>query len=242
MYNSEAPIGDELLSAWLDDELSPEDRQRVAAALATQATLAARLEQLRLANDLTRQHARVIDALPLSPRLDALLAAAPERTSAEVIAMPVRHTWRLTQPVALAASVLLTLGLGFGLLRDNGAAAGAPDLHAALLAEVRSGDTLAVGELQLSPRFSFRNSDGQWCRLYRVDGAAQSLDNVACHDGSTWLQQASLPAAVQDDSQYLPATSDSRALDTVLDELMQGAPLALDMEERLIDNGWSTAD
>lgn len=260
MHNTEAPIADELLSAWLDDELAPAERARVDAALAAQPALAARLQQLRLANELTRRHAGAIDQLPLRPALQALLAQAPEASAAAASAEPsangsgatilplrarITRQWQqLNQnTLALAASLVLAVGLSVGVMQRN--TDNAQDgfaLHAALLEQVASGDTLQIGATSLSPRFSFRATDGNWCRVYHVDEASQSLDNIACREGDAWTLQVSVPAPQQDAGVYVPATSDAAGLDAELDRLMQGAPLALDTEARLLREGWQAPE
>lgn len=256
MHNTEATITDEMLSAWLDDELAPPVRMRVDAALLAQPALAARLQQLRLANELTLRHAGTIDQLPLRPALQALLAQAPEASTATTSAegtgatiLPlharIMRQWQQLHPstLALAASLVLAVGLSVGVMQRN--ADNAQEgfaLHAALLEQVASGDTLQIGATSLSPRFSFRATDGNWCRVYRVDEASQSLDNIACREGDAWTLQVSVPAAQQDAGVYVPATSDSASLDAELDRLMQGAPLALDTEARLLREGWQAPE
>jgi hypothetical protein len=258
MHNTEAPIADELLSAWLDNELSQTERARVDAALAAQPALAARLQQLRLANELTRRHAGAIDQVPLRPALQALLAAAPEArpatsaaANAGAVILPLRtrlmRQWQQLSPaqgsLALAASLLLATVLTFGVLqRNSDSAQDGFAMHAALLEQVASGDTLQIGATSLSPRFSFRATDGNWCRVYRVDEANQSLDNIACREGDAWTLQVSVPAAPQDAGVYVPASSAAGSLDEELDRLMQGAPLALDTEARLLREGWQAPE
>lgn len=252
MHNNDITITDELLSAWLDAELAPAERAHVDAALAAQPALTARLEQLRLANELTRRHAGAIDQLPLRPALQALFTAEPAlgaTTGAAILPFRARFARQLQQlgraqeAWALAASLVLAVGLGFVVMqRDDSAADPAFALHAALLEQVASGDTLQIGATSLSPRFSFRATEGNWCRLYHVEEAGQGRDNIACRKGDGWSLEASLPAAAQDSDLYVPATSGADALDTELDRLMQGAPLAQDTEARLLREGWQTAE
>lgn len=248
MHTNDTPIGDELLSAWLDAELAPAERARVDAALAEQPALAARLEQLRQANWLTRQHAGAIDQHPLRPALQALLGAAPAAELAVgATILPLRsriaRQWQQLRQgpgaLALAASLMLAVGLGFVVMqRDDSSADAAFALHAALLEQVASGDTLQIGSTSLSPRFSFRATDGNWCRLYRVNEAGRSLDNIACLEDDSWSLKASLPAVQQDGNLYVPATRDAASIDAELDRLMQGAPLSQDTEARLLREGW----
>lgn len=241
MQNS-TPIGDELLSAWLDDELAPAERERVAAAIAAQPALAARLEQLRLANELTRRHAGAIDARPLPAALLHLLENAEQPAALpHNVTVLHGHKWQ-ARPVAVAMAAVLVLAVGIafnGLQRD--ATPGVPDLQAALLEQVPSGSSIAAGELQLTPRFSFRNSEGNWCRLYHVAGAVGSTDNIACRMGAGWELQASLAAVTADDSEYRPATGAGSELDTVLDTLMRGAPLSAAEERAVLQQGWDVS-
>lgn len=260
MHSRADLIDDELLSAWLDNELDAPEHQRVSAALAAQPALAERLQQLRLANELTRRHASAIDALPLPTALQSLLAqadtvaanadqrgASADAANASVVQLPLRAA-RRWQPasLALAASVILTVGLAFNVLwrSDTGST---PDLYAAQLQQVSSGEELVLGELHLSPRFTFRSNDGAWCRLYRLQDATQTLDNVACRSGSIadaangWQLRASLPTMATDNTQYLPASRDDGNLDAVLDTLMRGAPLPAAEEAVLLQQRWNAA-
>lgn len=254
MNHQQAPIGDELLSAWLDDELATAERERVAAALTQQPALAARLEALRLANELTRRHAQAIDTLPLTLQLNTLLQASlpgPAATAApagaaRVLPWPQRlRRWQNVQPLALAAGLLLAVGLSWTVLQrtgSNDAVVMEMAVNAALLEQIASGERVQLGDLALSPRFSFRSAEGQWCRLYRVDAPTLSSDEVACRGTVGWELRASLPATSEAGSQYLPASSDNAGLDTVLDALMQGAPLPLASEAELIRQGWNSDD
>lgn len=255
MNHHNAPIGDELLSAWLDDELPAPDRERVAAALEVDPGLVARLAALRFANELTRQHARDIDRAPLSPALRALLQDAPEPapgnavnhdtpvTTAHQATLLPWHSriaaWRGFQPLSLAASLVLAVVLSYSVLQPSDD----PELalHAALLEQVASGESLQLGDLALNPRFSFVGSQGQACRVYRVSGPSVSSDEIACRSERGWDLQVSVPAMVQGDDQYLPAGSNVSALDSTLDALMSGAPLSLEAERELMLQGWTAA-
>ena len=248
MNHHDAPIGDELLSAWLDDELPTPERERVAEALETDPGLVARLAALRLANELTRQHARRIDPVPLSPALqdapDPAVAAANNSATAALQppALPWHSrvaAWRGFQPLSLAASLLLAVVLSYSVLQP----ADEPQLalHAALLEQVASGETVQLGDLALSPRFSFVGNQGQACRVYRVSAPSLSNDEIACRSEQGWELQASVTALAQGGDQYLPASSSDSALDSTLDALMSGAPLSLEAERELMLQGWTAA-
>ena len=104
-----ASADDVLLTAWLDNELPPEELAALDRRLATEPALAARLEYLRRADR------------PFAPAYDALLAAAPatklDQTLAEVlvhrpaVANPQRFSRRW---MAVAAALLLFAGGAVG--------------------------------------------------------------------------------------------------------------------------------
>eukprot|EP00752_Nemacystus_decipiens_P019397 g17453.t1 len=97
-----SPISDETLTAFMDGELSTEERREIEAALASDPALAARLEALDLP----------LDALKAG--FDSLLTAAPAYPEdASSKALPARESsWRLP---AMAASIL-AIGMLIGTL------------------------------------------------------------------------------------------------------------------------------
>ena len=95
------PLGDDELHAYADNQLSPERADEVAAALAREPALAARVGEIR------RQNARLRDALDpwLGEPLPRKLLAAAAGSSA-------RSRW-LPAAFAVAASLVLGIGLGW---------------------------------------------------------------------------------------------------------------------------------
>ena len=66
-------ITNDMLSAYIDGELAPEEMERVARAIAADELLAARLEQFRRVDRLLTEFSSAIDAQPLPPAVLALL-------------------------------------------------------------------------------------------------------------------------------------------------------------------------
>ena len=96
-------ITNEMLSAYIDGELAPEEMERVARAIAADELLAARLVQFRRVDRLLTEFSSAIDAQPLPPAVLALLeppcadAGVPARSSTRAT---VRHpvSRRLSAP------------------------------------------------------------------------------------------------------------------------------------------------
>jgi anti-sigma factor RsiW len=99
--SSNMPISDEELHAYADDQLPRERASEVAATLAREPTLAARVAEIR------RQNALLRDAL------DPWLAEPLPRKLLSAAASGVRKRWRWL-PAALGAAASLVLGLGLG--------------------------------------------------------------------------------------------------------------------------------
>jgi hypothetical protein len=166
-------LNDELLSAYLDNELDDPRREAVSAALATDAGARLRLERMRQADRALRT------ALPL-PQGDSFEATVAARIQMGR-AMP---RWQRTVlPWALAASVA---GLVAGSLLPR---AQSPDglsapnsVLARALDEQRSG---AAGQ-GTSMVLSFQAEDGRYCRLFRVARTADSGEGLACRGSADW--------------------------------------------------------
>src|SRR6266850_2487635 len=96
------PLSDEELHAYADDQLPRERASEVAATLAREPALAARVAEIR------RQNALLRDAL------DPWLAEPlPRKLLSAAAASGVRKRWRWL-PAALAAAASLVLGIGLG--------------------------------------------------------------------------------------------------------------------------------
>lgn len=198
------PFNDEQLMAYADGELAAAEHAAVEAAVAADPALAARVERFRAGRRLLKQRfdavaeAPVPQALldllqapaardkvvPLRPRASAPAAAAPRRT---------RPVW----PMALAASLLLALGLAGGgwLLRGPGAVAADPLV--AVLEQSPSGELRRAGEEEFLVLASLASADGRWCREYERGPAGGAMQRgLACRDADGgWQQEAVPPAA-----------------------------------------------
>lgn len=212
-------VSDEILTAFLDGELPQDERARVAAALGSDAALAARFAQLQQAR--AAATAAASRAAPGSPRAQ----------------------W---QRWSLAASILAVVGAGivflsqqqpagaqFALAPASGTTLARGHPLAATLSETASGTAREwPGPVTrggtVYPVLSFRDGTGSLCRKFAVaDGRAVSI-GVACRRSGSWKIEAIAPAAGRSTAAEgnVPASGDMpAAVVAAIDRLMQGDAL-----------------
>lgn len=239
-------IDDNLLSAFLDGELQEPQMQAVRAALASDPALAARLEALARVNVQVKQHARALDTRPLPAAVHALLQTDPVVQPASGTAL--YRPWQDWRPrsarnLALAASIVGVLGFAVTYLNSTdrtGQRSELPALaaYSGLLDSSPSGTVVTTGEITVLNRFSFRNTQNQYCRQYQLHNAAASSENIACRTDQGWNLVANLPVPVQADAAAYQAASTANDLNVLLDTMMQGAALDLATEADLINRAW----
>lgn len=246
-------ISDELLSAYIDGELGPEDAERVRNAIAADEALAARLCQFNHVDALLTEFSRSIDASPLPAEVLARLQAPPPDN---VVRLPRRSRWWAV--TALAAGFVLAVAIGMQLDTDDGHGSGfdaivrvgpvepASVLHVAL-EEVLSDTAYAAADepaLTVTPVLSFVSTQQQFCREFRVDAGTRAVRGLACRRDGNWeaLKLIDVGAANDGRSDYATATASTDAdFDAFVDALVADAPLGADAEARLLREGWSPA-
>lgn len=219
-------LDDATLMAFADGELPEARASEVAAAVALDPALAARLERFRTVR---AKLAGSLDGLAPPP---ADLLARAERAQA-MRPSPVR-IWG----PALAASVAgLVIGAAaVTALRPAGDLG--PDMAArgALVAvlEATPSGTAAGG---MEPLYSVVAADGRVCRAFRTVGG-RTYEGVACREGDGWRVLA-LAEAPRRPTGYGQASGDEpAAVGAALDVLQAGAPLSAAAEAGLIRRGW----
>ncbi|MCP5152089.1 MAG: hypothetical protein H6982_15140 [Chromatiales bacterium] len=236
-------IDDAELVAYVDGELPPAERARIAEAIERDAGVAARARTLRDSATLLRG---LFDAPMREPLPERLLVAATAgrggvggvdlaavdsgptvvpggvaeaggpsaEASDNVVEFPSRRQRRWWQPMALAASVTLGIGLAAGYLAGGGStsptgtvvASAASDTLAGLIAasDAAVRDVLdttpsgtpvtlpagAPGAGEVMPVLSFRDGAGRICRQYQQRIGSEtlqaSLGGVMCHTDAGW--------------------------------------------------------
>ena len=255
-------LTNEMLSAYIDGELAPEEMERVRDAIAADELLAARLRQLRRVDRLLTEFSNTIDAEPLPPAVLALLtppradAHAPEKGEPGVAMMPVarRPLHRGAGALALAASAVLALAIVFQLDSRDGREAGfeeivrtgaiAPSsaLHHALEG-ARSDEPYAANgnDVEITPVLSFMSTRQEYCREFRVDAGIRAARGLACRRNERWETLRVVAAEVRgSDAHYATATAETdEDFDNFVDGLVADAPLDAKAETRALQSGWA---
>jgi anti-sigma factor RsiW len=226
---------DETLMAFADGELGPAEAASVAAAAATDAALAARIDTFRASRAriaTLRIDTPPPDALVARIRaLDAAGAAAPS-PAAQVLPFtprPRAPMWQL--PLAACVALLAGLAIGAFLPRTDDSAGTGPAILAMsglddALAALASGDSVTLaGGARLTAISSFETETGDLCREIEI-AAPQGTTTaaIACRAPAGWETRLALVAEGGADG-YAPAGS-LDALDAWLAANGAGAPLS----------------
>jgi hypothetical protein len=256
-------ITNEVLSAYIDGELAPEEMARVRDAVAGDELLAARLRHFRRVDRLLTEFSLGIDAEPLPPAVLALLApprvdtdagASNEVGAAELPFARRPRRW-VAGVLALAASLVLAVAIGLqldarrgvetgfdGLVRTGSVAPSSPLYHA--LEDVPSDEAYAAASdagVEITPVLSFVSTQQEYCREFRVDADARAARGVACRRNDRWetLKVVAAEARIGGTAHYATATAETdEDFDTFVDGLVADAPLGADAEARALRNRW----
>jgi hypothetical protein len=243
-------ISDETLMAYLDNELPPDERARVNAALVLDSALQARLRRQERVREL------------LSEAFDpALHRSVPERLVDAALRTPIPMQWHVQRAFALPfrgasfgdvvrawapllapAMATLVIGLAIGFFAGSGDSGGLAqgglvadgDLAHALdrqLAsdDVRSGPRVAV---------SFRARDGRFCRSFDMGAARDNLAGVACRNENTWSIVALAAAEPRRGAYELAGSGMPDVVRQSVTQMMTGEALNAEGERRAREAGW----
>jgi hypothetical protein len=248
-------ITDELLVAYVDDELDAAQRAMVSSVLEDNPALCRRADEMRLARDLLRE------AFPLRP--DALVPAClydAENRLAEACARRSSRSRRAFRSLkrrkyAIAAGFVLCVAL-FGsylawrvasepvqlpvtaLMRID------PDtpLHR-VLESTPSAEVINVPAEDAAMRavLTFRAKDGRFCREFEILASSGGSTGIACRAHGDWRAEVLLSAAAAppNSNYYTPAAgADEPAVAEVVERLIQGDPFSAEEEARALASGW----
>lgn len=235
-------VTDEMITAWLDGEVSPQQREEIEQAVAASPQLSLRAARLsRMDRMLAPAYAETLNA-PIPARFDAILAR------------PRAAAWSLSglrsifgnllepRPLGMAAALVVGVVAGGLLLASPAAKPGfettadghlvANDEMATSLASLQSGE--AAGPHAVRIKLSMMDEGGNYCRQFETAGAS----GLACLDGGKWKIDTLSPAkasAGQGD-QYvmadgavdpaIAAALERRGVKEVLDHTQEAAAIA----------------
>jgi hypothetical protein len=232
-------ISNEQLCAFLDAELPEAEMQAIRDLLATDDSLAIRLAELAQVDEWVVQHASQIDKQPVPQAIQQLL-----NSENNVVQL---STWRkvqqkFSQHAALAAGVALCFGLVVGQSVDTDAVLPEAQLSGALakaLDTATSGEAVQLSAGVMTPRLSFVNQEGQYCRQFSVQSQALQNDSIACHSAKGWQVAATTYSHNTAQVGDYQTASHNALLDSVIDQLIAGAALNRQQETQAISQAWS---
>lgn len=237
---------DEILMAYVDDELDIEMAKAVDAAVLSDSDVAKRV---RLFSETRARLGALSDATPLDPVPDALMARISAtldaaRAEEEKKVLPFRQvrdvkkqSWQL---LALAASVALAVGFGAGFgvqmfVPKNDAAPIAfdetlPSAVEMALNELPTGEARNLAEGSLTVIGTFYSDNNELCREFEFDAATGATRvSVVCKTEDRWDTRLVVAAGARDGETYAPASS-FETLDAYLMSIGAGSQLSLEEE------------
>ncbi|MEY4761106.1 MAG: hypothetical protein RLZZ200_962 [Pseudomonadota bacterium] len=229
-------LNDELLGAYLDDELGEETRAQVESELAGNAGARVRLDRLRAVD------AAVRSAFPLQPvgEVRALAAQDPK-----VVQFPKRGSYGrgALLMTAMAAGVA---GLAFGPVLPKVWQGSVPTVTsvavdgqlAAVLDREPSGTVIRQDGREFRVLLSFDAADGRACRQYSVQAETRGGEGLACREAGAWTVVAWDGTGSTSGSGYHTAGA-SDAIDAAVTRLGGGDALDEATEKDRIRKTWA---
>jgi hypothetical protein len=226
-------IAKEILMAYVDGELSPDEARAVEAEIAIDPDLKAYVDQQHV---LARRLHDSLDIVLRTPLPDALVAsinASAPKTSR--FSAPWRRIAWVGIPTAVALACGVLVGLSFrdgpDVTSANGALIAHGQLAEALTQELASDDRAEVG-------ITFRDKNGRYCRTF-VTRQTSSLAGVACRSDGAWQIAAVGSVGRELVGAYQPAASAMpEFVRHAVSGLIGGQPLDAAQERKARAEGW----
>lgn len=238
-------ITDETLSAFLDSELSPSEMEAVRERLATDPSLTDRLAELAAVDSELKSHYGEIDDRPLPESVTRMLAEDNQETrkptDSNVVTFPWWRRLRGHSGKAIAAAVVAGLAMAQWLTMPSSDNPVWSEV-AAILDSRPSGETYSVNaDIELTPRLTFRNQSGEWCRQFRFESHSNASEQIACrtHSGQ-WEQRVQVETGQPVSADGYQTASGGSVLDDQLDRMMATPPIGPEKEHELLELNWRT--
>jgi hypothetical protein len=255
-------ISDDTLMAYADGELDAATRADIEAAMREDPEIGKRIARHRALREAMRgAFATVLDE-PVPERLVAAArgqSAAPKAAVVDLSLARAAARHRVSaaarwQPAALAASLLLGVGLGYlawhgprALIQPGsggGLVAGAAlaqALSTQLSADRVSGDPASGVTIT---GLSFRNKSGDYCRTFSLTGS-DANSGLACREGNDWRIKAlaQAPHAAANSGNFRTAgAADSPLIRAAVEGSIEGEPLDHAGEIAARQAGWTIGE
>jgi hypothetical protein len=252
-------IQDDALIAYVDGELDPDWKAEVERSIAVDPAMAAAAAHHQALRDAAGQAYGGVLGEPIPERLLRAAGSVGERRVASPDApfdpRRGRRAFGLVHVGVMAACLALggvagkllplTRASGEGSAAISGpgplAADGAGRLEArgSLLKALNSQLSAEEGDGKVRLGFSFRATDGAFCRTFQMSEVA--LAGLACRDGGRWAVRVTTPGhadAHEDQTYRLAASPMPPSILVAVDSIIDGAPLDRGAEEAARDRNW----
>lgn len=233
-------ITDELLAAYADGELEGAEEARVAAAVAADPALAAKIEAHHALKSRLVTHYAPLAEQAVPPHFAALLSGAQdndEHNSAEVISfaaarqkrglLPMLRRWGPIAGPALAASLMLAV---FQPWKGTPEGYADPALATVLDTQLAANNPAGAGTRIL---LSFERESGGLCRAWR----AETEGGIACRDNTGWKIEQQFALGGAQSSEFRQAGSETDLLAAAQD-MAAGGALDAAQEQAARDRNW----
>jgi hypothetical protein len=218
-------LNDEMLSAYLDNELDANTREQVILALANDTGARLRLDRMRAANT------RLRTAMPL-PGNDHFQEAMVARIQGK--AAPMRPA-SLKKVVSWAAAAAISgMAIGFLAAQTAPSAMQLADSVVASLQQLPSGATSMDGSTKLV--LSFQSANHGLCRVFETTGT-RGGEGLACHDAKQWNIKAW--DATKPNAEGFRTAGGSVLIDSAMDALQGSAAMDAQEEAAALRQRWS---
>jgi anti-sigma factor RsiW len=236
---------EEQIAAWVDGSLAPDEAARIADVVANDPAALRTAEAIERQNAALRAAYAATFAEPTPARLTATVRGGPALAASSPRMARSRPAWA---PMALAAGLALTIGLGAGAGLVGRSQGDAPAASGPAALAVGPADRSVAAALEssasgidgaITPLATFRVATGGWCREFETIVGS----GVACRTGDgEWSVVAAAvrpPSAVDGDGSYMPASGDfADVLGAALDALGAGAAVDPDAEAEAMARNW----
>lgn len=230
-------LTDEQLSAFLDAELPEAEMELIREQLIEDETLANRLADLAMVDELVAKAYSTIDAQPMPAAITALLTKpAPNN----LVQFPLwkRVGRSLQQHAAIAAGVMLLVGFGTAQLL-----APQHDSHWQSVAQVLETQPSGIEQvskgMHIKPRATFTDKSGHYCRQFELSDNKGASENIACRRQGEWQLTASVALEKIAETGTYQTASGNSSLDDALENMAASEFFDAQTEAAAIGAGWS---
>ncbi len=233
-------LNDDVLCAYLDDELSPEARIELERRLLSEPGARVRLDRFRDNDARLRRAFALPNEGAADPLLRLLAGDAGAAASVAPVVRPNARWRRVAAPLALAMAATVA-GLAIGLGMRDDAATDAETIDPRLSAALQSAlDRQLSGRAEAGTRilFSFRRADGAACRQFETFAAVGGAEGVACRRAEGGWALVVWHQPIQTSEGYRTAGAGDSPIDAVVEQIDASGPLSSDEETKAIARGW----